>query len=106
HRALKKLIRKKVKGEEVVIPEKAEEPAEVVDLMEALKASVEAARKGKPPKAPRSSERERAGDGAVSDEDLSTLTKRELEEHAKELDVSGRSRMDKKQLIRAIRKSA
>lgn len=50
--------------------------------------------------------RERSGDGAVSDEDLSTLTKQELEEHAKKLDISGRSRMDKKQLIRAIRKSA
>jgi DNA end-binding protein Ku len=48
HKALKKLIRQKVKGEEIVIPEAAEEEAPVIDLMEALKASVAAAKKGKP----------------------------------------------------------
>lgn len=47
HAALKKLIQKKVKGEEIVVQEPPEEePAGVVDLMEALRASVEAAKKG------------------------------------------------------------
>ena len=52
HKALKKLIRKKVKGEEIVVPEAAEEPSQVIDLMEALKASVEAAKRGEDPRAP------------------------------------------------------
>ena len=47
HRALKKLIRKKIKGEEVVVQEAPEEEAPILDLMEALKASVEEARRGK-----------------------------------------------------------
>lgn len=50
HKALKKLIDRKVKGEEIVVAEEPKEPdAGVVDLMEALKASVEAARQGKKP---------------------------------------------------------
>ena len=48
HKALKKLIQRKVKGEEIVVPEQPEEPEKVVDLMEALKASVEAAKRGEP----------------------------------------------------------
>lgn len=52
HKALKKLIDRKIKGEDVVIAEEPKEPdAGVVDLMEALKASVEAARQGKKPQA-------------------------------------------------------
>ena len=52
HKALKKLIDRKVKGEEIVVAEEPKQPdAGVVDLMEALKASVEAARQGKNPQA-------------------------------------------------------
>jgi DNA end-binding protein Ku len=48
HKALKKLIDKKVKGEDIVVTEeKKPADAQVVDLMEALRASVEAARQGK-----------------------------------------------------------
>ncbi len=49
--ALEKLVEQKVEGEEITLaspPE--EEPTKVVDLMEALKASVEAAKKNKPAK--------------------------------------------------------
>ena len=47
HRArVQKLIDKKAKGEEITV-EEPEERAEVIDLMEALEASVAAARKGK-----------------------------------------------------------
>jgi DNA end-binding protein Ku len=45
--ALEDLITKKVQGEEITYVEEAE-PSKVVDLMEALKASVEAAQAGKP----------------------------------------------------------
>jgi DNA end-binding protein Ku len=52
HKALKKLIDKKVKGEDIVVTEETKPAdAQVVDLMEALRASVEAARQGKKPSA-------------------------------------------------------
>jgi DNA end-binding protein Ku len=48
--ALEELVEKKVAGEEVTVAaEPAEEPTKVVDLMEALKASVEEAKKKKKP---------------------------------------------------------
>ncbi|MDX1691611.1 MAG: Ku protein [Acidimicrobiia bacterium] len=40
--AVEELARRKSEGEEIVVPDQAEQPAGVVDLMEALKASVEA----------------------------------------------------------------
>jgi DNA end-binding protein Ku len=48
--ALLEIVEKKAAGEEITVIEEAE-PAKVVDLMEALKASVEAAKKGKGPEA-------------------------------------------------------
>jgi DNA end-binding protein Ku len=49
---LLEVVEKKIAGEEITIPEDAE-PEQVVDLMEALKASVEAAKKAASPKKPR-----------------------------------------------------
>jgi DNA end-binding protein Ku len=46
--ALEELVAKKVQGEEITYTEEAE-PSKVVDLMEALRASVEAAKADKPP---------------------------------------------------------
>jgi DNA end-binding protein Ku len=109
HKALKKLIDKKIKGEEIVVPEKAEEPDSVVDLMEALKASVAAAKRGenpRPRKETRSGGSKKSGNGRASKEDLAALSKKELEERAKELDIPGRSKMGKNDLIKALRKSA
>ena len=40
--AVEELARRKSEGEEIVIADQADQPAGVVDLMEALKASVEA----------------------------------------------------------------
>ena len=45
--ALEELVAKKIQGEEITYAEEAE-PSKVVDLMEALRASVEAAKSGKP----------------------------------------------------------
>jgi DNA end-binding protein Ku len=56
--ALEELVRKKIQGEEITYTEEAE-PSKVVDLMEALKASVEAAKAGKPASAPKTSSRRR-----------------------------------------------
>ncbi|MDP9066756.1 MAG: Ku protein [Actinomycetota bacterium] len=104
HRALKKIIDRKIKGEDVVVQDtKPEEPETVVDLMEALRASVEAAKKGERPrpKAQRgSSSKSRA------DDDLAGMSKGELLKKAKQLDISGRSSMDKDELIKAISKAS
>ena len=105
HKELKKLIRKKIKGDEIVQPEVSEpEPSGVVDLMEALKASVEAAKRGEKPKHARASKSggSKKSSSAPSADELKALTKQELADRAKELNISGRSGMDKKELIRAI----
>jgi DNA end-binding protein Ku len=44
--AIKKLAKKKVEGKEITVTEKEEQPAGVIDLMEALRQSVEQAKKG------------------------------------------------------------
>ncbi len=109
HRALKKLIDKKVKGEDIVIPEKSEEPEPVVDIMEALKASVEAARRGEKPRSAKSQPSRKKGfssKGKGKTGNLDDMTKSELEKQAKKLDVAGRSKMDKRELIKAIQKAS
>jgi DNA end-binding protein Ku len=75
--------------------------------MEALKASVAAAKRGEKPRpAKKSSQKKKASKGAESSEDLAGMTKTELDKRAKELGISGRSKMDKKALIKAIQKAA
>jgi DNA end-binding protein Ku len=44
--AIKKLAKKKIEGKEITVTEKEEQPAGVIDLMEALRQSVEQAKKG------------------------------------------------------------
>jgi DNA end-binding protein Ku len=106
HRALKKLIDKKIKGEEIVVAEETEEPAQIVDLMDALRASVDAARKGERPRPPKKKTSKARSSAADDDEDLASLTKQELDERAKRLNISGRSKMSKKELARAIKKAS
>jgi DNA end-binding protein Ku len=96
HKALKKLIRKKVKGEEIVGPEGAGERADVIDLMDALKASVEAAKRGEKAQRPKSTKKK------PSSTDLTGLSKRQLEERARKLEIEGRWKMTKEQLVEAI----
>ena len=105
HKALRKLIRKKVKGEDIVVPEAPAEPAEVIDLMEALKASVEAAKKGEKPKKSKTGKAEPSSKRDRSEE-LAGLAKSDLQRRAKELDISGRSKMTKEELRRAINSAA
>ena len=66
--------------------------ADVIDLMEVLKRSLQGEKPG-----PRK---------ARSEDELAELTKDELYERAQALDIPGRSGMNKNQLIRALRKSA
>lgn len=89
------LIEKKAKGEEIVTTQEAEEEPRVVNLMKALEESL--ATMGKGGKGKKSA----AGGG-----DLEDLTKGELYDRAAKADISGRSKMSKPQLVRALRKAS
>lgn len=92
------LVEKKRKsGRNVIpIPEAAEaeekETGKVIDLMEVLKRSMQ---EKEPPT-------RSAGKKGGKKKDLSSRTKKELYEQAKELDIPGRSDMDKDELVQAI----
>lgn len=108
HRALKKVIKRKIEGKDIVVSEEPEEPTgDVVDLMEALKASVAAAKRGEEPKKSKSrtGNRKASGNGRGERSELSSLTKEELAEQARKLEIAGRSKMDKKELVQAIQKA-
>jgi DNA end-binding protein Ku len=62
-RDLRALLEAKMRGEEIVVTEEAEEPAPVIDLMEALKASVAAAKKPETEKKPARARKARAKAG-------------------------------------------
>jgi DNA end-binding protein Ku len=89
-----RLIAEKREGREVVPAEEPQEATQVTDLLEALRRSVESAgsRSGGQP-----------DQGSEDDgEDLGALSKAELSERAKRLDVSGRSKMNRDELARAV----
>jgi DNA end-binding protein Ku len=88
--ALCEIIKAKRKGEEVRV-EAEPEPEAPTDLMEALRASVEAARG-------RRSRPRRDGN-----EGLEGKSKEELYELAKAADIPGRSDMSKEELVEALR---
>ncbi|HEY3070571.1 MAG TPA: Ku protein [Gaiellaceae bacterium] len=90
--ALCEIIEAKRKGEEVRI-EAAPEPEPPTDLMAALRASVEAAK------------RKRPGD-LSADGELDDLSREELYERAKKADIPGRAQMKKDELIKALRQAA
>ncbi len=98
--ALCEIIRAKRAGKETHGP-KPEEPEAAPDLMTALRASLEAAQKRRG-----GTRGESAENGASADGDLAKLSKDELYERAKELDVPGRSDMSKEELLEAVRAAA
>jgi len=122
------LIDDKRKGKVVLTERPEAAPTPVVDLMEALQASVEAARRHRPGtrvdvgpasratkatgkatkaakvgKASSKSQRAAVPDGA---EDLATLTKAELVTRAADIGVEGRSKMTRDELVRALERAA
>ena len=94
------LIKAKAKGEDIVV-EKDERTPEVADLMEALRASVEASKSGKRPTA---AKREAAG--SKNPDDLHDLSKDELYERAGDAEIAGRSKMSKDELIEALEEAS
>jgi DNA end-binding protein Ku len=106
---VEELIADKRKGKVVVTERPTSAPTPVVDLMEALQASVEAARTHRPGTrvdlAPRRAAKgSKAAPGAAGDDadELAGLTKTALQARAAELGVEGRSKMSREQLVAAI----
>jgi DNA end-binding protein Ku len=98
--ALCDIIRAKRKGKEIHRPPEVEEEAPV-DIMAALRASLEAAKGGKRPT--RAAARR---NGSGRDGQLDKLSKAELENRARKAGIEGRSRMSKQELIEALTDSA
>jgi DNA end-binding protein Ku len=112
---VEELIQEKRQGKVVLTERPATQPTPVVDLMAALQASVEAARKHRPgarlvgasggddrtaSEGARSPKRRGAGTSRA--EDLSVLSKAELVARAAELGVPGRSKMNREELEAAV----
>jgi DNA end-binding protein Ku len=91
---VEQLIEDKRAGRTVTAEEAPREPTKVVDLFEALSRSVEGRRGGKRDK--------KSG----KEQDLSELTKAELDKMARELDIKGRSKMSRAELEKAVRQAS
>ena len=113
---VRKLIEDKRQGREIVVESEPAEPTGMSDLLEALQRSVEAARgrtkkggaeKGAAQKgaAPKGAAKKGGGkkSAARKKPDLTAASKAELLEMARELKVSGRSSMNREQLVDALR---
>jgi DNA end-binding protein Ku len=98
--ALCEIIRAKRAGKEVHRAPETEEAAPP-DLIEALRASIEAAGNGRA----RRSRRTRSSRNGSS-RDLSGLSKSELDERARKANIPGRSKMTKDELIEALSEAA
>jgi DNA end-binding protein Ku len=98
--ALCEIIRAKRAGKEVHRAPETEEAAPP-DLLEALRASIEAAGNGRA----RRSRRTRPSRNGSS-RDLSGLSKSELDERARKANIPGRSKMTKDELIEALSEAA
>jgi DNA end-binding protein Ku len=93
--ALRAVIEAKREGKEVHVAAEPEEDRPT-DLLEALRASVEASKRG---------ERRPSANGSRRDV-LAELPKSELEKRARDADIEGRSKMSKEELIEALRTAA
>jgi DNA end-binding protein Ku len=95
--ALCAVIEAKRKGKEVHVAAQPEEE-EPTDLMAALRASLESARRGQ-----RRPQRPRASSNGARSEDLEELSKNDLDKLARDADIEGRSKMTKDELVEALR---
>jgi len=100
---VRELVKSKAEGKDIVVREDEETP-QMADLMEALRASVEAST-GKGGGA-KGSGGGGTSKGSKSGTDYEDLTKDELYSKATEADVAGRSSMSKKELIAALEEAS
>jgi DNA end-binding protein Ku len=113
---VEELIERKRQGEVIATGERREAPAPVVDLMQALQASVDEVRRRRTgdaadtpargrsgrAQAASGSRRGRAGAGGGASSDVAALSKAELLERAAELGIAGRSKMKREELAAAV----
>jgi DNA end-binding protein Ku len=107
---VEKLIEDKREGREIVAESEPSEPTKVVDLFEALSRSVEGRKKRRDggDSSDRAADKKSAGKesskkkSADADEELADLTKADLDKLARDLDVKGRSKMSRDELIKAV----
>ncbi len=88
---LRKVIERKRKGSTIEAPEQEKEPTPAPDLMAALERTLENARAGRPIR-----------EEPNEDGDLAELTRKELDERAKEAGIRGRTKMSKGELVEAL----
>ena len=100
---VRKLIKDKRKGREIVTESEPAEPTGMSDLLEALQRSVEAARGGGKKDSAKKKGGGRKKKSKRAEPDLSSANKSELLAMARELKVSGRSSMNRDQLVDALR---
>ncbi|GAB3291062.1 non-homologous end joining protein Ku [Parasphingorhabdus pacifica] len=92
---VEQLIEEKSQGRTPEVAEEPPQPTDVIDLTDALRRSVDHARKG------RSDRREKQRE-AEPVQDVHNLSKSELEKKAKELGIRGRSKMNRAELEEAV----
>lgn len=97
---VEQLVADKAEGREPQPEAAPPEETDVIDLTEALRRSADEARRS------RGGEDKTSAQGGTSTDDLSSLTKTELDKRAKDLDVRGRSKMNRSELERAIGQAA
>jgi DNA end-binding protein Ku len=111
---VEKLIEDKRRGREIVTESEPPEPTAMSDLIAALEASVAEARGGRKPAAPtqrgktsgKSEKKSREAEPDGGAPDLSELSKADLTAIARDLDVRGRSSMNRAELEKAVAKAS
>jgi len=102
---LEELIEQKRRGQAIVVELDREAATPVIDLLEALEASVSAARRSSHP--PAEHRRPRAGGAPpAATTDLGRLTKADLVRKAAELGIAGRTKMSRDDLEKAVRSAS
>src|SRR3954469_2228797 len=98
--ALLKVIEAKRKGKEVHVAAQPEEE-QPIDLISALRASLDSSKRGQ-----RRPSRASSSSNGASGNDLEDLSKSELEKRARKAGIEGRSKMSKEELADALRSAA
>jgi len=98
--ALLKVIEAKRKGKEVHAAAQPEEE-QSIDLMSALRSSLDSSKRGQ-----RRPSRSSTSSNGASGDDLEDLSKSELEKRARKAGIEGRSKMSKEELTEALRSAA
>jgi DNA end-binding protein Ku len=97
---VEKLIEDKAAGREIISESEPAQPTKVVDLFDALSRSVEGRKKRRDDSSDDGGKRR--GASKDSGQDLSSLSKAELDKMARDLDIKGRSKMSRDELEQAV----